>query len=120
MNCKYCDNPIPAGVDTCPGCGAPVPRQQPQPQAQPQPQVVYQQAPQQAPAKSRAVYIVLALLLGQLGIHNFYIGRIGAGVVQLLITLALAWCGVSFLIVGIWVLVELFTVKADGNGVPLA
>ena len=38
-------------------------------------------------AKSRGVYIILGLFFGCLGIHNFYAGRNGVGVAQLLITI---------------------------------
>ena len=67
-------------------------------------------------AKSRGVYIILGLFFGLLGIHNFYAGRLGAGVAQLLVTVISGWFVVGLLITGIWVLIELFTVKVDGAG----
>ena len=73
-------------------------------------------APNMVP-KSRLVYILLALFLGALGIHNFYAGFGGRGAVQLLITLLLGWCGIGFIIVGIWVLIEIFVVNTDARGV---
>ena len=53
----------------------------------PQPQ--YQQAPQQQPymhskGKSKGVAAVLAFFLGGIGIHKFYLGRGGQGVLYLL------------------------------------
>ena len=71
-----------------------------------------------AAPKSRVTYILLGLFLGVLGIHNFYAGRSGAGVVQLLLTLSLSWLVFPFYIIGLWVLIELFVVKTDGKGVP--
>jgi TM2 domain-containing membrane protein YozV len=35
-------------------------------------------------AKNRAVAVLLALLLGGLGIHKFYLGKVGWGVLYLL------------------------------------
>ena len=119
MNCQYCNNPVPANATTCPGCGAQV-AQQPQQQAPQQPQVVImQQAAPQSPPKSRIAYQLLALFLGGLGIHNFYAGRTGVAVVQLLITLALGWTGIAYGIVCLWVLIEIFSVKVDGKGVQM-
>ena len=68
--------------------------------------------------KSRIAYILLALFLGGLGIHNFYAGYTGKAVAQLLITLLLFWLIVPILIVWIWVIVEICTVTKDANGVP--
>lgn len=72
------------------------------------------------PPKSRLVYILLAIFLGGLGIHNFYAGRTGAAVGQLLISLFLSWLIVPIFIVGLWVLIEIFVVNKDGRGVPFA
>jgi TM2 domain-containing membrane protein YozV len=72
-------------------------------------------------AKSRGTYIVLGLLLGALGIHNFYIGRNGVAVAQLVITL-LSPClvFVPLIAVYIWVIAELIAIKRDGKGHLLA
>ena len=66
--------------------------------------------------KSRVAYIVLAIFLGELGIHNFYAGYAGRGVAQLLITI-LSF-GLLFWISWIWALVELCVMTNDGRGVP--
>lgn len=67
-------------------------------------------------AKSRGLYIVLGLFLGFFGIHNFYAGRTGTAVAQLLVTVVLGWFVVGLVIVAIWVIFELFTVNTDGKG----
>lgn len=67
------------------------------------------------PAKSRVVYILLALFLGGLGIHNFYAGYTTKGVIQLLISLLSL--GFLSLIVWIWCIIEIITVKQDAKGV---
>ena len=66
--------------------------------------------------KSRGTYIILGLFLGGLGIHNFYAGRYAPGAIQLIIMLALGWFGIGIVIVGIWVLCELFAITEDGEG----
>ena len=70
--------------------------------------------------KSRGHYILLGLALGVFGVHNFWACRNGVGVAQLLITLFLGWLVVPVIIVGIWVLIELFVVTADGKGVSFS
>jgi Predicted membrane protein len=67
-------------------------------------------------SKSRIVYIILALFVGALGIHNFYAGRIGPGVAQLLITMTLFWLIFPLFIVAVWALIEICTVTQDGDG----
>lgn len=70
--------------------------------------------------KSRVVYILLAFFFGSLGVHNFYAGRNGSGITQLLITLFIGWLVVPLAVVGLWVLIEMFVVNKDGKGVPFA
>lgn len=67
------------------------------------------------PAKSRAVFIVLALFLGCLGIHNFYAGYGGRGAAQLAITI-LTGCMGGFVITSIWAIIECIAVDTDATG----
>ena len=76
-------------------------------------------------AKSKLVAGLLAIFLGGLGIHNFYLGYNQKGVIQLLITL-LGSClfFIGPIVTGIWALIEaifIFTgkINVDGNGNPL-
>lgn len=70
--------------------------------------------------KSKFVAGILAILLGTLGVHNFYLGFTKKGIAQLLLfVFFLGW--VSF-IWGIVDAIRIFTgsVTHDANGVPLA
>lgn len=86
-----------------------------------------------APQKSRVAYVLLGLFLGGLGIHNFYAGRKKPARIQLaLYIFGLITCiqgamhnagyalvgQLMMLVVGIWVLVEVCTVKKDGQDNP--
>jgi TM2 domain-containing membrane protein YozV len=68
-------------------------------------------------AKSRTTYILLGLFLGGIGIHNFYAGYTSKAVAQLLITLLTFWLILPLIAVGVWVIVEIATVKADSQGI---
>ena len=66
--------------------------------------------------KSRLAYILLALFLGCFGIHNFYAGYKGKGLIQLLITaISFGWLSV---VSWIWAIIDIITVTRDKNGVP--
>ena len=73
--------------------------------------------PTPTPAKPRVAYVLLGIFLGSLGIHNFYAGYAGRGVVQLLITLLTGWLILPLFVVWIWVLVEVCSVTTDASGV---
>ena len=65
---------------------------------------------------SRGVFILLGVLLGLFGIHNFYAGYYGKGALQSLITVTLGPIYIGMIITGIWVLIELLTVRHDADG----
>lgn len=72
--------------------------------------------------KSKVLAGILGILLGSLGVHNFYLGYTGKAVAQLLITLLT--CGAGSLITSIWGLIEGIlilsgSIDKDANNVPL-
>ena len=74
--------------------------------------------------KSKVAAGLLAIFLGSLGIHNFYLGFNKRGLIQLLVSLLT--CGIGAAPMGIWALVEGILYLAgssgyttDANGVPL-
>ena len=67
------------------------------------------------PAKDRVAYVLLAVFLGHLGIHNFYAGHKKNAVIQLIITLVT--CGFGAIATWIWAIVEACTVTQDADGV---
>lgn len=84
-------------------------------------------APGTPPACSRLVYIVLAIFLGWLGIHNFVAGLTGRGWTQLIISIVgilLAPCtfGISTLAVVatvVWSIIDIVTIKTDARGITM-
>lgn len=68
--------------------------------------------------KIRWIYILLALLMGAWGVHNFYAGydkkgkwTLGAGIIGLLFI-------VPIVVTAIMALIDIFTVTEDAHGVP--
>ncbi len=94
--CHACGRSVDARAQACPHCGA------------------WRLAPgagTQIPAygegKDRVLAIVLALLLGGLGIHKFYLGRIGLGILYLVFS----WTGIPGLIA--WIEAILYLRRSD-------
>jgi len=102
-----------------------VPQQQPMMQGQPMQTFAQQGMMQQATrgSRSKIVTFFLAFFLGTLGIHNFYLGKTGLGIAQLLITVLTF--GIGMLITGPWSFIEGVLALAssnfrDGDGLPLS
>lgn len=79
-----------------------------------------------APARDRVAYVLLAIFLGELGIHNFYAGYTNRAILQLVSCLVLIpiigfiTCGIGFfLYAGLWIwnIIEACTVTKDAQGV---
>ena len=69
--------------------------------------------------KSRLVAGLLGILLGGLGIHRFYLGYVGIGIAQILVTLFTCFAGwIWGLIEGILILTG-STITTDAEGRPL-
>lgn len=92
IKCGECGNQVSDKASSCPKCGAPISEN-------------IQVVEVATPPKSRSVAIVLALLLGGLGIHRFYLGHLGLGVIYLV----LCWTLIPSIIAFIEGIVWLFT-----------
>lgn len=123
MKCEYCDNPVPNGVNRCPSCGAPISCHSAKDvvvdvvnMLRVSDQTESRNSYLLADQKNRLAYIISAVFLGEFGVHNFYAGYIGRGIVQLLISV-LSF-GILFWVSWIWALIEAAVVQKDAKGVP--
>jgi TM2 domain-containing membrane protein YozV len=66
-------------------------------------------------AKNRTTFIVLGVLLGPFGAHNFYAGYKGKGAAQLCITVFTL--GFASPMSWIWAVIDVCTVSSDGKGI---
>lgn len=95
--CVKCGSELDKDVKFCPNCGQPVSGGI----------NVNNNVNNQVNGKSKIAAGVLGILLGSLGIHNFYLGYTNKGIAQLLLTLV-GWilCGLGPVIAAVWGLVE--------------
>lgn len=61
---------------------------------------------------SRGIYIGLAVFLGLLGIHNFYAGYAGRGIIQILLTITMF----GAFLTAVWCLIEICSTTHDAKG----
>ncbi len=101
MYCKNCGKEIAAGTNYCPFCGA-------------------SQGNMVAAAggRSKIVAGILGILVGEFGVHRFYLGYIGIGIIQIIVTI------VTFGVGGLWGFIEgilllVGTFDRDADGKPL-
>ena len=103
MFCKNCGQEIADNAVVCVNCG-----------------VAVKEFPA-ANAKNKIIAGILALFLGNLGIHNFYLGYTKKALIQLLVSLLLSWTIIAPIIIFVWVVVEAIQIfmgnidDADGN-----
>ena len=107
--CHNCGNPTAPEAAVCLSCGVAL-------------------SPQAAAAvsgeqKSKMAAGILAILLGQIGIHNFYLCYTKKGLIQLLVTMLLSWTFIAPIGIWVWAIVEAVQIFQgnlnDANGVPL-
>ncbi|MEE3412156.1 MAG: TM2 domain-containing protein [Treponema sp.] len=94
MYCRNCGKELPDNTNFCPECGA----------AQSADGTVRgKEMAGKISRKSRTVAALLAFFLGYLGIHRFYVGKVGTGILQILATccfgLGAVWALIDFVII---------------------
>lgn len=113
--CIKCGVSVGKGSEYCPGCGAKV--------SEIADVCIRCGASLSKPSpKSKVVAGLLGIFLGWLGIHNFYLGYIGKGIAQLLLTVLslgfLSWvAGLWGLIEGILILTGSISKDKKGNSI---
>lgn len=123
MFCRNCGQNIPDDATVCEVCGTPVENDEVIGQAD---SVSYSDNSVQGGApKSKVVAGILGILLGSLGIHNFYLGYTTKGIIQIVLTVAgFLTCGITSAASAVWGLVEgililVGNINKDANGNPL-
>lgn len=96
--CSNCGAQINGTVNFCPNCGNQLPVQNTVPVAPVQISSEPIQNTQEISPKSRLAALLLGIFLGRFGVHNFYLGRIGRGIAQLIMFL-LGFSGYMALVV---------------------
>ena len=112
--CYYCGFENPAQYIYCLNCkeGNPTPVQQPVSQPLFRPMMV-------TVPKSRKIYIILGLLFGWFGLHNFYANRRGTAATQLVLFLMFFWTLIAPVGLFIWSVIEIINVRDDGDGIEM-
>ncbi len=108
--CSNCQSPLIKDAEFCTSCGAKTQ------------QIPTFEGKVKYTGKSKIAAGIFGILLGSLGIHNFYLGYTGKGLLQLL--LSVLSCGALSFISAIWGLIEgvlilTGSINTDAQGNPL-
>lgn len=108
--CQNCQSPLVQGAEFCTSCGIKIE------------QIPTFEGTVKNAGKSKIAAGILGILLGCLGVHNFYLGYTGKGLVQLL--LSVLSCGALSFASAIWGLIEGIliltgSINVDADGKPL-
>lgn len=93
MFCQNCGKEVSNQAQSCPNCGHPMKNQAPAGDAS---------------SRSRTVALLLCLFVGFLGVHRFYVGKVGTGI---LCMFSLGGLGILVLIDLIMIIAGSFTDK---------
>jgi TM2 domain-containing membrane protein YozV len=133
MNCPKCQRENYDKTKECVWCGASLNNSFQRKEKPIKPEVIDEPTYQKKQAttssvasepKQRVVAGILALLVGGLGIHNFYLGYTDKAVIQLLLSTVGWFVGIGPIIAGVWGFIEgiqILTgdIKFDSKGQPL-
>ncbi len=126
MYCSNCGAVVKRQANFCQSCGARLsapaqPAAAPQPPPPPPPAPGPITAPPPAPVapavasavarsdRSRLAAGILGVILGWAGVHRFYLGHVGIGILQLIVTMLTLGIG------GLWGFIEGIIILADGS-----
>ena len=123
MFCRTCGNQIPDASTICTSCGLPTGVLASAPQYGMQPAQNFsigpggqQMVPYDPQAKSKIAAGLLSIFLGSFGVGRFYLGHVGLGIAQILVTLFTCSLGgwIWGLVEGIMILNG--SIKTDAEG----
>ncbi|MBG82648.1 MAG: TM2 domain-containing protein [SAR202 cluster bacterium] len=98
MYCSSCGSVINKSADFCSSCGVKIGSAP-----------VLAVDTEEFSEKSRVVAGVLGIVLGGIGVHRFYLGSVGIGILQIILTI------ITFGIAGIWGFIEGVIILAGGK-----
>ncbi|WP_217471851.1 TM2 domain-containing protein [Burkholderia contaminans] len=121
INCPECKTSVSDQARACPSCGYPIaPARNNNETAPATPSVI-------SVAKSRGTYIILGVLFGSLGFHDFYAGfnvkgaiKLGLFIVAFLLDATTGFFSKFFVLIGainwLWAMGSICTNKAEASG----
>ena len=77
------------------------------------------ESPLQTAHKKKIIFVTLGILFGYIGLHNFYIRKTAEGLFQAFLTSLLWFTAIVPLIIWMWSIYEVVTVRDDYKGNPL-